>query len=54
MSRRDWDRDDYDDARSEAFRCPGCEINNGTGRLCLACLDDEARERKPLPTGGTA
>ena len=22
------------------FRCPGCELNNGTGRYCAACLDE--------------
>jgi hypothetical protein len=37
----DFARDDYDDQRADAFRCPGCEANTGSGRLCGACRDEE-------------
>jgi hypothetical protein len=33
---------DYDEPN---FRCPGCEMNNGTGRYCPACLEEMERPR---------
>jgi hypothetical protein len=46
---------DYDYERDEEpnFRCPGCEVNNGTGRYCQECLADEVDYRQdPEPRGG--
>jgi hypothetical protein len=36
------DERDYDEPN---FRCPGCEMNNGTGRYCAACLEEMERPR---------
>ncbi len=43
MSKRHENEDD-DSGRSEAFRCPDCEANTGTGRLCAPCrMERDAR-----------
>ncbi len=48
-------RDDRDEARSEAFRCPECEANTGTGGLCAQCrMERDAPKKRRERDGRSA
>ena len=53
--RRDVSEEEVERYEEPNFRCPGCEVNNGTGRYCQACQEEigGAQDyRDDTPKGG--